>query len=122
MINHYLNQFEITLKNSKIVLSYHVNKKIINDFLLILEGNLKTSIGILDFLEVIRYDGVKIIKKKYKYNFRDYHSELIFRYDNAPHHSQIKTFPHHLHIDSQVFESSEPTIQEILQKIQENNL
>jgi len=119
MIKHYLNQFENTIKNSRIVLNHHINKKEINDFLLILEGNFETSIGILDFLEVIRYDGVKIIKKKYKYNFRDFKSELIFRYDNAPHHKQIKTFPHHLHLDSRVFVSKEPSIQEILQKTQE---
>lgn len=40
-------------------------------------------------------------------------------WDNAPHHRQIATFPHHKHIMQQenIYESKEPTIEEILELI-----
>lgn len=119
MIDNYLFEYNNTLKDFDIILNYKLETRKINDFLLIIEGSAETKIGLLDFIEVIRYDGAEINKKKYKYNFRDFNSNLIFRFDNAPHHKQIKTFPHHLHLDSRIFVSREPTIQEILQKIQE---
>ena len=44
-------------------------------------------------------------------------SELIIRWDNAPHHKQIKTYPHHKHINENVFESREVTIDDILEEL-----
>ena len=44
--------------------------------------------------------------------------ELIFRYDNAKHHQQIKTFPHHKHSKKAITESSEPSIDSILDEIE----
>ncbi|MCA1917027.1 DUF6516 family protein [Methanospirillum hungatei] len=39
------------------------------------------------------------------------------RWDNAPHHKNISTFPHHLHEKDGVKPSSEPSFPEILHKI-----
>ena len=33
---------------------------------------------------------------KYSYHYQDRNSDLIFRYDMAPHHQEVKTFPHHI--------------------------
>lgn len=44
-------------------------------------------------------------------------SELIIRWDNAPHHKQIKTYPHHKHINENVLESREVTIDDILEEL-----
>lgn len=54
-------------------------------------------------------------KDKYRYNFIV--NDLIVRWDNSPHHSDIRTFPHHLHIDSRVLESQEPTLEYVLRYI-----
>ncbi len=45
-------------------------------------------------------------------------SELIIRWDNAPHHRQIRTFPHHKHVKDTVLESREVTIEEILEELE----
>ncbi len=45
-------------------------------------------------------------------------SELVIRWDNAPHHRQIKTFPHHKHIKDAILESKEVTIKEILEELE----
>ena len=41
-------------------------------------------------------------------------SELIIRWDNAPHHRQIRTFPHHKHVKEAVLESKERMVEDIL--------
>ena len=35
--------------------------------------------------------------KKYAYHWQRANGELIARWDNAPHHPQLSTFPHHKH-------------------------
>jgi hypothetical protein len=42
---------------------------------------------------------------------------LIFRYDNAPHHREVGTFPHHKHEQDQVSASQEPTLFDVLFEI-----
>jgi hypothetical protein len=45
-------------------------------------------------------------------------SELIIRWDNAPHHKQIKTFPHHKHVGENILESDEMEIEVILRDLE----
>ncbi len=45
-------------------------------------------------------------------------SELIVRWDSAPHHRQIKTFPNHKHSKEEVLESKEVEIEEILKELE----
>ncbi|MFH1907434.1 MAG: DUF6516 family protein [Chloroflexota bacterium] len=47
----------------------------------------------------------------------DENQALIFRYDNAPHHKEVKTFPHHKHFPEEVTTSQEPTLHTVLMEI-----
>lgn len=49
----------------------------------------------------------------------DEQSNLIFRYDNAKHHPDVSTFPHHKHLPNGVIKSSEPSIGSILNEVEE---
>ncbi len=83
-----------------------------------IKGEVTFSDGsILDFAEVkdITLEG----KPKYRYHFMDKDKNLIFRYDNAAHHKEIATFPHHKHTPNGVEESNEPTIETIMKEIEE---
>ncbi len=42
---------------------------------------------------------------------------MIFRYDNVPHHSEIKSFPDHKHIIGRVISCKAPTLKEVLMEI-----
>jgi hypothetical protein len=42
---------------------------------------------------------------------------MIFRYDNAPHHVEIVSFPHHKHEVDDIKESLEPSLYEVLLEI-----
>lgn len=54
----------------------------------------------------------------YSYHWQEEDSQLIIRWDNAPHHKQVKTYPHHKHIRENILPSYEIGINEILAYIE----
>ena len=42
-------------------------------------------------------EGTSLVKTDYTYHYQDRQNNLIFRYDNAPHHPEVSTHPHHKH-------------------------
>lgn len=53
----------------------------------------------------------------YKYQYQHPDGTLIFRYDNAPHHPQLSTFPAHKHIAGSVVEAEPPDLSDVLREI-----
>jgi len=52
--------------------------------------------------------------------YQDKDGNLIFRYDMAPHHKEIPSFPHHKHTSSEaVIASSAPDVAIVLEEIDE---
>lgn len=84
----------------------------------IIEGELFfTDESKLHFVEFV--DAKEIIEVyRYSYHYQDRNNVLIFRYDMAPHHRGIKTFPYHKHIHSNdVVEASAPVFTQVLDEI-----
>jgi hypothetical protein len=75
-----------------------------------------TDNSILEITEIFVFD---INKRKYSFQWMDENYGLKIRWDNAPHHRQITTFPHHKHIEHEdnVQESEEPTVEGVLELI-----
>ncbi|OIQ54269.1 hypothetical protein MOTE_24640 [Moorella thermoacetica] len=71
-------------------------------------------------LHVFEHVDTHLHKTDYSYHWQDKNKKLIKRWDNAAHHPEIKTRPHHMHEVDQIKPSLEPTLTEIL-KIVENN-
>jgi len=46
-------------------------------------------------------------------------SESILRYDNAPHHKELPTFPHHKHVRGRVRPLETPSIEEFVREAAE---
>ncbi len=84
----------------------------------IIEGELFfTDESKLHFIEFVNVKET-IEVYKYSYHYQDLNGDLIFRYDMAPHHREIKTFPHHKHIRSNnVVEVSAPAFAQVLDEI-----
>lgn len=53
----------------------------------------------------------------YKYHHQHADGTLIFRYDNAPHHPHLSTFPHHKHTGSAVASATRPDLSQVLREI-----
>jgi len=57
------------------------------------------------------------LERNYSYHWQNKKSELIIRWDNAPYHKNIISYPHHKHKKGKVFESKEVTIEDVLKYI-----
>jgi len=56
---------------------------------------------------------------KYSFHWVHIDKNIIKRWDNAPHHKHLSTFPHHKHDgeETNVLSSSHPTLLEILDEV-----
>jgi len=53
----------------------------------------------------------------YRYHYQGPSAELVFRYDNAPHHPEIPTHPDHKHFRDQVLGNPRPSIDQVLLEV-----
>lgn len=70
-------------------------------------------------LHIFEYVDSNLHKIDYSYHWQNKEKMLIQRWDNAPHHTEIETFPHHMHNGEIIMPSDEPAFVEILNKIGE---
>ncbi len=77
--------------------------------------------SILEITEIFVFD---LNKRKYSFQWMNENYELKIRWDNAPHHRQFSTFPHHKHVENEenVQESEEPTLAEVLELIRKTTI
>ena len=115
-IKNYFDRITLFLKGNSNVVSVRVEKKIISTS----GGYLRLRITFLNgsVLDVREYVDDKLRKLSYSYNFLSSKNTLIFRYDNAPHHKEVETFPYHVHISNgEVRESEEKDIYRVKREI-----
>ena len=88
-------------------------------------GNLRIRLRFLDNSLVEVSESIQVIDDtpqwiSYRYHYQDSIGNLIFRYDNAPHHPEVKTHPDHKHLFDKVLASTHPGIETVLKEIKEN--
>ena len=116
MIEAYFDEIEAVIAAFPNIRTYTLKKKIYNTNQGYIGGAIIFTGGNqLDFIEVKRADVSG--KIKYRYQFMREDRTLIFRYDNAPHHQEVDTFPHHKHMEDGVIAAPEPTLRGILLEI-----
>ena len=47
-----------------------------------------------------------LIIDKYRFHYMSSREEMLFRYDNAPHHPGTETHPHHKHVPGKIISDS----------------
>ena len=116
MIEDYFLRVEEILREFPSIRSRVLTQKIYNHFQGYISGKIVFENGhSLEFAEVV--DTEQATKVKYRYQYMDEKQLLIFRYDNAPHHKEVKSFPHHRHTPNKVTDSNEPGLNNILLEI-----
>ena len=86
------------LNKSKLVKSYEVL-----DFKTFENGfYIKIKAVIADNTELFIREYTDEKERNYSYHWQDKNQNLILRWDNAPHHNGISTFPHHKHIKGKI--------------------
>ena len=57
-------------------------------------------------------------KRQYRFHYMDEGNKLISRWDSAPHHKELGTFPHHIHLPDGVKENKPVKLIDVLDKIE----
>lgn len=123
-LRSYFHKIEKLLHSCPLVISLKVQTEIIDINL----GYFKARVKFVDnselhLFEFVRMKDNEVIVEKYRYHYQDSSGRVIKRWDNAKHHPELKTFPHHVHIGKKIEESVKPEIEDVLldvvRKIQE---
>ncbi|MCG7850476.1 MAG: DUF6516 family protein [ANME-2 cluster archaeon] len=116
VISDYFKSIELLLSNSKLIADKTIDFKEFSSSEGMVTGRLLFLGGYsLNFMEYIL---IGKQRPKYRFNLSDSKGKLIFRYDNAPHHIEISTYPHHKHIGKQVKSSEEIRLAEVISEIE----
>ena len=121
-MNDYFLGIKLSLLLSTIVKSFKVIRERISER----DGHvrIKCALSNEDILEFSIYailiDNKPTIEN-YSFHWQRENGELLYRWDNTPHHPEICTHPHHLHIkeENNVNNSSHQALQNILDFIEQ---
>lgn len=119
MIRNFISEIEKSINSSSIVLASSIQKYFGPG-----EGTayLKGHVTIIDssILEIaifaIESRGSLSIDK-YRLHYMNNAGQMLFRYDNSPHHREIDTHPHHKHTPDKIVSSKMPALKDILNEI-----
>ncbi len=70
----------------------------------------------LEFRETISIERYRPVKLSYRYQYVRT-GKSVLRYDNAPHHPDLATFPHHKHVGNERLSATEPTLSQVLNEV-----
>lgn len=118
LIRDYFQKIETQISLYPSILESRLTKDSRSLHIGIIEGEiLFADESVLHFIEFVNVKKT-IEVYKYSYHYQERDGGLIFRYDMAPHHREIESFPHHKHIGSdKVTKAFAPTLAKILDEI-----
>ncbi len=110
-----LKELEPLISSSQISIERRSsNRVVLKGMIIFIDGSL------LHFLEYVLEEDNKLLRVSYRFHYTRQDGSLIFRYDNAPHHPELPTFPHHKHIPgNKVVSSSEKSLTDVLDEIRD---
>ena len=123
LIDNYFAEIRNILSNLPIIQRFELETETRTDTLGFIRGNIYFNDGSLLHIREFVDVEISIDRGKYTYQYMSKAGDLIFRYDNAPHHQKLNlsTFPHHKHehFEDNVVASDAPLLEEICQEIQQ---
>jgi len=97
-VRDYFLELQNLLQSSPVVKTVDVEYELKSRTIGVVHGTVGMVDGsTLHFLELILIQEANIVRQKYRFQFMDRSGKMIFRYDNAPHHPEVETHPHHKH-------------------------
>lgn len=119
VIKRFTENIDKTIASSSIVLSSNLQKHFIPDGRAVyLKGNLVfVDSSILEIAIFVTETRDAVIVEKYRLHYMQSNGQMLFRYDNAPHHPEIASYPHHKHTSDQIIPSTEPSLKDVIKEI-----
>ncbi|MBN2488489.1 MAG: hypothetical protein JXA98_05630 [Methanosarcinaceae archaeon] len=116
VISDYFRSIEELLNNSKLIADKNIDFKEFDIDEGMIRGKLLFLGGyVFTFME---YISIGKDRPKYRFNLSDSKGDLIFRYDNAAHHQNIHTYPHHKHTPTEIKPSREMGLADVISEIE----
>jgi hypothetical protein len=119
MMQRFLDNIEKVIGSHPAILSSTLQKQIGPDGKTVyLKGAITfVDLSVLELSIFATSIAHRVVPEKYRFQYMDKRSKIVFRYDNAPHHKELSTFPHHKHLTDRVIPSKMPTLADILDEI-----
>lgn len=116
-LRHYLEEVESAIRNLQGAYVERYQEEILTAQRVNLRIRIRFSQGfLLELNEAVVAEVGTIKHLGYRYHFQDEQSRVIFRYDNTPHFPDLKNFPHHKHLASEVMDCEKPSIPQVLEE------
>lgn len=118
MIRPYFQEVEELLSTCPLALDFHFDFTVVDFDRGFWKGRITFRGGFeLHLFEyvIVREDQINV--QTYRYHFQDSETNLVFRYDNAPHHPNVATHPHHIHTADDLQEAQKPKLSEVLDEV-----
>ena len=118
LITQYFEALEAQLVVSPLIRTFNVIRREVTP----VDGKIRVRAtlvdgGLLDLFEYgVEKDG-QVHLRKYSFHWQGDGGGLIRRWDNAPHHPEISTHPHHKHTLSGVETAEPPDLSDVLREI-----
>ncbi len=101
-VTEYLQELDETISSAPEVIQVNVLRRSVLDtgmeIVAVYRYKLTMSNGsLLELTERLVEESGRISHTKYRFQWQNRKAELIKRWDNAPHHPEFESFPHHLH-------------------------
>ena len=117
MIREYFTSCEYVIQQSPLVISYATHIVMGSPSMGHIQGVITFVDGSeLTFFELLSQDQNTVHHVKYRFHYQR-GNQFIFRYDNAPHHQELSTFPSHKHTSEGVEPAASMTFQHVFQEI-----
>jgi len=101
------------LENSPVVLRFEVV-----DLKMWRQGfYLRVDVEFMDHSNLFIREYVDETERRYSYHWQTQKKQLIRRWDNAPHHPQLETFPSHCHEGAHLASSKVISLEEVLEEV-----
>ena len=119
VIQKFISEIEKTIGSSSIVLSSNIQKYFgPGEETVYLKGRITIiDSSTLEIAIFVTESRGKLAVDKYRLHYMNGAGQMLFRYDNAPHHPEIASHPHHKHTPDRISSSNMPSIKDILNEI-----
>ena len=119
MIQKLVSEIEKTIDSTSIVLSSNIQKFFgPGEETVYLKGHVTIiDSSILEIALFAIESGGTLFLDKYRLHYMNSAGQMLFRYDNSPHHPEIDSHPHHKHTPDKISPSSIPSFKDILNEI-----
>ena len=117
VIKEYLAQLDKFLNDAPFKLLTNIQSENRGDAALYVRGEIifadKSELHFKEY-----FIAIPVLKRlAYSYHYQTQDRKLVFRYDNAEHHTEVETYPHHKHVENEVLPSQNVDITAVINEI-----